>query len=146
MRSEITDSVNKQLKDIGFIGQCVAALETAEQSYTLSTDSCRPMPVVSSVNQLATPNVGLPRPGMDSIPAGTPVVTNCATVSTTNIVIILKYLMYLMSYVHHLCHIQIKMIPVGSTLFQITMNIKELYLVSWHWRSRYLFHKIWHFG
>ena len=63
----------------------MAALEITGQSCTPSTDSCRPMPVVSSVNQL-NPNVGLLSTGVESMPAGTPVVTNSATVSTTNVV------------------------------------------------------------
>ena len=62
----------------------MAALEITEQSCTPSPDSCRPMPVVSSVNQL-TPNVGLLSSGIGSRPAGTPVVTNSTTASTTNI-------------------------------------------------------------
>ena len=85
LRSEITDLVNKQLKDISLIGQRVTALEIIGQSCTPSTDSCRPMPVVSSVNQL-NPNVGLLSTGLESMPAGTPIVTNSATVSTTRVV------------------------------------------------------------
>ena len=30
--------------------------------------------------------------------------------------------------VHNMCHIQILVIPVVNTLFQITMNLRELYL------------------
>ena len=63
----------------------MATLEIKGQSCTPSTDSCRPMPVVSSVNQL-NPNVGLLSTGVESMPAGTPVVTNSATVSTTRVV------------------------------------------------------------
>ena len=63
----------------------MATLEITGQSCTPSTDSCRPMPVVSSVNQL-NPNVGLLSTGVESMLAGTPVVTNSATVSTTNVV------------------------------------------------------------
>ena len=81
LRSEITDLVNKQLKDISLIGQRVTALEITEQSCTSSTDTCRPIPV----NQL-NPNVGLLSTGVESMPAGTPVVTNSATVSTTRVV------------------------------------------------------------
>ena len=64
----------------------MAALETAEQLCTPFTDNCRPMPLVSSVNQLATLDVGLRNTGVESMPAGTPVVTNSATVSTTSVV------------------------------------------------------------
>ena len=85
-RSEIADSVKKHLKDTDFIRQHMAALEITRQSCTPSTDSCGPMPVVSSVNQLATPDVGLRNTGVESMPAGTPVVTNSATVSTTRVV------------------------------------------------------------
>ena len=81
LRSEITDLVNKQLKDISLIGQRVTALEIIEQSCTPSTDTRRPMPV----NQL-NPTVGLLSTGVESMPAGTPVVTNSATVSTTRVV------------------------------------------------------------
>ena len=83
-RSEIADSFNKQLKDIDFTRQCV--LETIKQSCTPSMYNCRPMPGVSSVYQLATPDVGLCNTGMESMLAGTPVVTTSATVPTTNIV------------------------------------------------------------
>ena len=83
-RSEIADSFNKQLKDIDFTRQCV--LETIKQSCTPSMYNCRPMPGVSSVYQFATPDVGLCNTGMESMLAGTPVVTNSATVPTTNIV------------------------------------------------------------
>ena len=85
LRSEIADSIKKQLKDTDFIRQHMATLEITGQSCTPSTDSCRPMPVVSSVNQL-NPNVGLLSTGVESMPAGTPVVTNSATVSTNNVV------------------------------------------------------------
>ena len=85
-RSEIADSFNKQLKDIDFTRQCVSALETIKQSCTPSMYNCRPMPGVSSVYQLATPDVGLCNTGMETMLAGTPVVTNSATVPTTNIV------------------------------------------------------------
>ena len=85
LRSEIADSIKKQLKDTDFIKQHMATLEITGQSCTPSTDSCRPMPVVSSVNQL-NPNVGLLSTGVESMPAGTPVVTNSATVSTNNVV------------------------------------------------------------
>ena len=81
LRSEITDSVNKQLKDINLIGQRMAALEITGQSCTPSTDTCRPMPV----NQL-TSNIGLLSSSIESMSTGTPVVTNSATLSTTNIV------------------------------------------------------------
>ena len=81
LRSEITDLANKQLKDISLIGQRVTALEIIEQSCTPSTDTRRPMPV----NQL-NPTVGLLSTGVESMPAGTPVVTNSATVSTTRVV------------------------------------------------------------
>ena len=85
LRSEIADSIKKQLKDTDFIRQHMATLEITGQSCTPSTDSCRPMPVVSSVNQL-NPNVGLLSTVVESMPAGTPVVTNSATVSTNNVV------------------------------------------------------------
>ena len=85
LRSEIADSIKKQLKDTDFIRQHMATLEITGQSCTPSTDSCRPMPVVSSVNQL-NPNVGLLSTGVESMPAGTPIVTNSATVSTTRVV------------------------------------------------------------
>ena len=85
LRSEIADSIKKQLKDTDFIRQHMATLEITGQSCTPSTDSCRPMPVVSSVNQL-NPNVGLLSTGVESMPAGTTVVTNSATVSTTRVV------------------------------------------------------------
>ena len=81
LRSEIIDLVYKQLKDISLIRQRVTALEIIEQSCTPSTDTCRPIPV----NQL-NPNVGLLSTGVESMPAGTPVVTNSATVSTTRVV------------------------------------------------------------
>ena len=85
LRSEIADSIKKQLKYTDFIRQHMATLEITGQSCTPSTDSCRPMPVVSSVNQL-NPNVGLLSTGVESMPAGTPVVTNSATVSSTRVV------------------------------------------------------------
>ena len=78
LRSEMIDLVYKQLKDINLIRQRVTALEITEQSCTPSTDTCRPMPV----NQL-NPNVGLLSTGVESMPAGTPIVTNSATVSTS---------------------------------------------------------------
>ena len=59
----------------------MAALEITGQSCTPSTDTCRPMPV----NQL-TSNVGLLSSSIESMSAGTPVVTNSATLSSTNIV------------------------------------------------------------
>ena len=66
----------------------MATLEITGQSCTPYTDSCRPMPVVSSVNQLNPnhANVGLLSTGVESMPTGTPVVTNSATVSTTRVV------------------------------------------------------------
>ena len=81
LRSEIADSIKKQLKDTDFIRQHMATLEITGQSCTPSTDSCRPMPV----NQF-NPTVGLLSTGVESMPAGTPVVTNSATVSTNNVV------------------------------------------------------------
>ena len=81
LRSEIADSIKKQLKDTDFIRQHMATLEITGQSCTPSTDTCRPMPV----NQL-NPTVGLLSTGVESMPAGTPVVTNSATVSTTRVV------------------------------------------------------------
>ena len=81
LRSEIADSIKKQLKDTDFIRQHMATLEITGQSCTPSTDTRRPMPV----NQL-NPTVGLLSTGVESMPVGTPVVTNSATVSTTRVV------------------------------------------------------------
>ena len=154
LRSEITDLVNKQLKDISLIGR-VTALEIIEQSCTPSTNTCRPMPV----NQLNL-NVGLLSTGVESMPAGTPIVTNSATVSTTRVVscdnpqvscvsnsiinpvihpvpwVSLLTIDHFLDWyqmnqtliqillVYHLYHIQILIISVVNTLFQIMMNLK----------------------
>ena len=83
LKSEVAESVKKQ--DVDLIRQRVSALEITRQSCTPSTDICRPTSI-SSVNQLMTPNVGLPSKGIGSMPAGTPVVANAAAVSSTNVI------------------------------------------------------------
>ena len=83
LRSEVAESVKKQ--DVDLIRQRVSALEIARQSCTPSHDICRPT-LISSVNQLMTPSVGLPSKGMGSMPAGTPVVASAAAVSSTNVI------------------------------------------------------------
>ena len=95
--TELSDHLDQRITDLSqslrfsekkyvdSIRQRVSALEIARRLCAPSADICRPTSI-SSVNQLMTPNVGLPSKGMRSMPAGTPVVVNAAAVFAANVI------------------------------------------------------------
>ena len=90
---KFTKSLTELSEQLGQNWQKIAGLKLSHEQLdqmiadlSQSTDNFGPIPVVSSVNQLVTPIVGPLSTGMERMPTGTPVVTNSATVSTTNVV------------------------------------------------------------